>query len=90
MQRSDEATGLSKFFQQGTTTDKIKLSPSTVLAKGDLFKGLKPDLEASQALHWWHSFKLQPKSVCRPLIEEVVTTDASKEGYGGHMNKLSF
>ena len=33
----------------------------------DLFKGLKQDPEASQVLHWWHTFKLQPKSICRPL-----------------------
>ena len=30
------------------------------------------------------------KLICKPLIKEVVTTDASKEDCGGHMNKLSF
>ena len=43
----------------------------------DLFKGLQPNPEASQALHWVHTFKLQPKSICRPLIEEVVRQQMS-------------
>ena len=48
----------------------------------DLFKGLKPNPEAAQTLLWRCSFKPQPNSVPRPLIETLVTTDASKEGYG--------
>ena len=56
----------------------------------DLFKGLKTDPEAAQTLLWWHNFKPQPKSISRPLIEAGVTTGASKEGYGGHMNNLPF
>ena len=55
-----------------------------------LFKGLKTNWETIQTLHWWHSFKLQPKSIYRPLVEEVVTADTLKDGYGGHMNNLSF
>ena len=56
----------------------------------DLFKELKPDLEAVQTLLWCHTFKPQSRSISIPLIEGVVTTDASKEGYESHMNSLSF
>ena len=59
-------------------------------APADLFKGMKQDTEASHALHWWCTFKPQPKSICIPLTDEAVTTDVSKDGYGGHMNNLSF
>ena len=96
MQRGDEATGLDKFCQYGTTTGRITLLPSQYWLKenyktpANLFKGLKPKSEATQMLLWWCTFKPQPKSMWRPLIEAVVTTDASKEGYGGHMNNLSF
>ena len=51
---------------------------------------LKLYSEATKVLHWWCTFKLQPKLICKPLTEKVVTTDASKEGYGGHMINLSF
>ena len=62
--------------------------PPTVLVQGELQNssrsiwGLKPDPEASQVLQC--TFKPQTKSVRWPLKEEVVTTDASKEGYGYH------
>ena len=56
----------------------------------DLFKGLKSDPEAFQALYWWQTFKPQLESIFKPLIEEVITTDAPKEGYGGQINNLSF
>ena len=36
MQRCDEAAGLDKFCQQGTTTGKITFPPLTVLAQGEL------------------------------------------------------
>ena len=51
---------------------------------------LKPSSEATLALHWWHTFKPQPKSICRPLVEEIVTSNAFKEGYRGYINNLSF
>ena len=51
---------------------------------------MKPNPEASQTLMWWHTFKPQPKSIYKPLIEVVVTPDSSKEGYGDHMNNPSF
>ena len=56
----------------------------------NLLEGLKTDLEPSQALLWWCTFKPQPKLICKLLIKEVVTTDASKEGYEDHMNNPSF
>ena len=89
--------GLTNFFwQHGTTTSKITFSSHQYWIKEnyqtpvDVFKGLKPAPEASQALHWWCTFKPQPKSIFRPLIEERVTTDASMNSYGCHMNNLSF
>ena len=91
-----EATGLNEFCQHGTTTGKTTLSilkywlKKNYKSPANLFKGLKPNPKASQALHWCCTFKAQPKLICRPLIEEVVTTDASKEDYGSHMNNLSF
>ena len=96
MQRGDEATGLDKFCQYNTTTSKITLSPPSILVQGelqdsaDLFKKLQPDSEAAQILLWWCTFKPQLKSISSPHIEAVVMTDASKEGYGGHINSLFF
>ena len=95
MHRCDKATGLNKFCQHGTTASKITLSPLQYWLKenyktpANLLKRLKPDPEASQDLHWCSTFKPQPKSIYRPVTEEVVTADASKECDGGHMNKLS-
>ena len=34
----------------------------------DLFRGLKPNSEATQPLLWWCSFKPQPKALHRPLV----------------------
>ena len=52
----------------------------TYRTPADLFKGLKPNSEAIQALYCWCTFN--PKSLWRPFVEEVVITDASKKGYG--------
>ena len=53
-------------------------------------KGLKQDPEAAQTLLWWCTFKPQPKSISRSLIEAAVTTDVPKEDYWGHLSNLSF
>ena len=58
MQRCDEAAGLDKLFQHGTTTDKITLLPlqfwlnENYKTPTNLLKGLKPDSEVTKALHW--------------------------------------
>ena len=55
----------------------------------NLFKGLKgrPRGFSGPALV---AHTQATKPICKSLIEEVVTTDASNEGYGGHMDNLSF
>ena len=35
-------------------------------------------------------FQLKTKTKQHPLVEEIITFDASKKGYGGFINKLSF
>ena len=88
--------GLTSFSSLALPLARLYSYPLQFRLKGtykspaDLFKGLKQNVDASQALHWWCTFKLQPKSICRALLEEVVITDASKEDYGGHMNNLFF
>ena len=94
MQRCEEAAEVENFASMALPLAKFHCLPLQFWLKknyknpADLFKWLNLDSEATQALHWWWTFKQQPKSICKSLIEEVVSTDASKKGYGGHMNNL--
>ena len=94
MQRCEEAAEVENFASMALPLAKFHSLPLQFWLKknyknpADLFKWLNLDSEATQALHWWWTFKQQPKSICKSLIEEVVSTDASKKGYGGHMNNL--
>ena len=88
MQRGEEATGFDKFCKYGTTTGKLTLMPLIILAWGEL-QDSSQSLQETEARPrgcsdpiWWCTFRPQTKSISRPLIEAVVTTDASKEGYG--------
>ena len=56
----------------------------------DLFKIMAITEEAHHNLEWWCSFKLHPKSIHRPSVQEVVTTDTSTKGFGGECNRLTF
>ena len=88
--------GLTNFTSMALTPGKITLSPLQYWLKesykspANLFRGLKPNQEATQTLLWWYVFKPKPKSISRPQIGAVVSTDASKEGNGSHRNNLSF
>ena len=85
MQRCNEVAGLDKFGSMALPLARLHSHPLQFWHKenykmpGDLLRGLKPDPEASHALNWWCIFKPQAKSIWKPLIEEVVTTDISKE-----------
>ena len=59
MQRCDEAAGLDKLCQSGTTTGKSTIPPLTVFTQenlqtplSSLSKELRPIAEAIQVLHW--------------------------------------
>ena len=56
----------------------------------DMFKTMPITEEARHNLEWWRSFKSHPKSIHRPSVQEVVTTDASTKGFGGECNRLAF
>ena len=96
MQGSDEVTGLNKFCQHGTTTGKITLSPPTVLAQGELQDSSQSVQRAEAKSGGFSSpvlvahLQAKTKVNMQTLNREVVITDASKEGYRGHMNNLSF
>ena len=92
MLRGDEAAGLNKFCQHGITTGKITFSSPTVLAQGELqdFSQSVQRAEARPRGFSGPTLVAHFQATIRPLIEEIVTTDPYKEGYGGHMNSLSF
>ena len=90
--------GLTNFASMALPLARLHSHPHTILAQGKVTR-LQPicSKDWSQTheglpklMHWWHTFKPQLKSLCKPLIEEAVTRDASKEGYGGQMNNLPF
>ena len=56
----------------------------------DMFKTMPITEEAHHNLEWWCSLKSHPKSIHRPSVQEVVTTDASTKGFGGECNWLAF
>ena len=56
----------------------------------DMFKTMPIIDEACHNLKWWHSFKLHRKSIHRPSVQEVVTTDALTKGFGREYNQLTF
>ena len=56
----------------------------------DMFKTMPIMEEAHHNLEWWHSFRLHPKSIHRPSVQEVVMTDASTKGFGRECNWLAF
>ena len=56
----------------------------------DMFKTMLIMEEACHNLKGWHSFKSRPKSIHRPSVQEVITTDALTKGFGGECNWLAF
>ena len=70
------------------------LQPFTVVAQGELLNSIEPFQGAEVKPRGTTSPKfmvhLQSTARIRSLIEEVVTTEASKEAYGSHVNNLSF
>ena len=55
-----------------------------------MFKTMPITEEAHHNLEWWHSFKSRPKSIHRPSVQEVITTDALMKGFSGECNWLAF
>ena len=51
----------------------------------NLFKGLKPVSEATQAMHWWCSFKRQPKSIYISVVPKECNNQGSiSKGHEKH------
>ena len=93
MLRCAEATGPDIFCHYGSTTSRAALPSPTVLAQRDLQDSSwcvqSPESQPRSTSHMC-LFKPNPRPIHRLLVQEVVTTDASQEGYGGHMNNLCF
>ena len=88
--------GLMNFASIALPLTRLQLRPLQWWLKqhykgpSDMFKTMPITEEARHNLEWWRSFKSRPKSIHRPSVQEVVTTDASTKGFGGECNQLAF
>ena len=88
--------GLTNFANLGVPLGRLHSRPLQFWLKTgykspqDLFHTLSVTPLAEKCLTWWMNLTHTSKSLTRPRVEEVVITDASTAGYGGHLNQLTF
>ena len=88
--------GLTNFVSIALPLTRLQLRPLQWWLKqhykgpSDMFKTMPITEEAHHNLEWWCSFKLRPKSIHRPSVQEVVTTDALTKGFSRECNWLAF